>query len=122
MNLTQYLNMESGKDGCDSRNIREAIKFLSDFNPNLLSEVEIEMCLMHAAFILDSRNAFNDNYNVSNKNLYIDHVLLVKEADLSAWCQKLYDLSFWHYYNRVIVNIVFNWLRDSFSSFERIVP
>jgi hypothetical protein len=114
--------MESGKDGCDSRNIREAIKFLSDFNPNLLSEVEIEMCLMHAAFILDSRNAFNDNYNVSNKNLYIDHVLLVKEADLSAWCQKLYDLSFWHYYNRVIVNIVFNWLRDSFSSFERIVP
>ena len=122
MNLEQYLNLESTKDNCDSDNIRTAMEFLADFNPKFLSEVEIEMCIMHVAFLLDSRNNFSDNYNVSNKNLYIDHICLVKESDLSAWCQKLYDLNFWRYCNRVVVNIVFNWLRDSFASLRRIVP
>jgi hypothetical protein len=123
LDLVTYLNLESARDGTyDNRKIRDGITFLSDFNPNYLSEVEIEMCLMHVAFIIDSKNCFKDNYNVVNKKAYIDHIAMVKDCDCSAWCKKLYDLSLWQHGNRVVVNLTYNWLSSSFKSFERIIP
>lgn len=122
LNLVQYVNLESAKDGYDGKGIGDAVDFLKDFNPSSVSDVEIEMCIMHAAFLVDPRNTFRNNYNVSNKKIYIDHINVVKESDISAWCQKLHDLYLWQYGNRIIVNIVFNWLKNSFNIFERIVP
>ena len=122
MKISEYLNLESARDGTyDTRKIRNGIDFLSDFNPNLLSEVEIEMCIMHVASIIDNRNVFKDNYNVSNKKLFIDHISLVKGSDTASWCRKLYDTAFWQYGDRVIVNLVYNWLNNSFNSPERVI-
>ena len=85
MQISEYLNLESARDGTyDTRKIRNGIDFLSDFNPNLLSEVEIEMCIMHVASIIDNRNVFKDNYNVSNKKLFIDHISLIKGCDTAS--------------------------------------
>jgi len=123
MKVSEYLNLESARDGTyDTRKIRNGIDFLSDFNPNLLSEVEIEMCIMHVALIIDDRNTFKNNYNiVGNKELFIDHVSLIKGSDITSWCRKLYDSAFWMHGDRIIVNLVFNWLNNSFNSPERII-
>ena len=122
MQISEYLNLESARDGTyDTRKIRNGIDFLSDFNPNLLSEVEIEMCIMHVASIIDNRNVFKDNYNVSNKKLFIDHISLIKGCDTASWCRKLYDGCFWQYGDRVIVNLIYNWLNNSFNLPERII-
>ena len=122
MTLVEYINLESARDGTyDSRKIRDAINFLSDFTPDLLSKMEIEMCIMHAAFIIDKRNEFKNNYNVKDKGIFIDHVDLIRDTDFVSWCKYLYENQVFMYSDRVIINLVFNWLNGSLSNPERIV-
>jgi hypothetical protein len=121
MNLKNYEANENGRDFADL-DIVGAINFLKDFDPASMDSIEIEMCLMHAAYILNSSNQFVDNYNVRLKEVFIDHVSLMTESDISAWSRKLNDYNLWQNGSTAIANIAYNWIRGSLNDPEVLIP
>ena len=115
MNIEDYLAAE--KDGV-RYNVIDAIDFLKMFDPTSISEMEIEMCIMHAAEIVSPSNVFTDNSNVRQeaRGAFIDHVSIVLDSDCASWSKKLADQNFWSDGNCVIANVVLNWINGSFDN------
>jgi hypothetical protein len=107
MNLKDY---ESKQSNYNYFNIIEPIEFLSNFSIASMDTIEVEMCLMHAANILHPSNEFFNNYNVKNKDIFIDHVALIADSDASAWSRKLNDYNLWNAGNPQIANLSYNWI------------
>lgn len=120
--LESYSQLECAKENNYGLNILDAMEFLKDYKALDMSDMELEMCIMHSAFIVSDNNSFDNNYNVRNRDVFIDHVALIRDTDISAWCRKLYEYNLWNKANRVIVNILHNWLNSSLDNPTRFIP
>jgi hypothetical protein len=81
--------------------------------------MELEMAVMHAAYLIDSRNEFENNSNLRSKEkygAYVDMIELMVSSDIDAWCKRLRNESYWKFSNREIVNVVWNWLSGTLES------
>jgi hypothetical protein len=123
MDNVTFVKEECARDGAPdaTQQLLEAINFLSSISFAQADEMEVEMYIMHAAYIVDSRNAFTDNYNVTNKNVFIDHVAMLKSSDVAAWSKRLADYSLWTVGNRRIANLVYNWISGTLDQPTRVV-
>lgn len=123
MDTVTYVKEECVRDGVEisgTQPLLRAVDMLKNISVASSDEMEIEMYIMHAAHMVDDRNEFVDNFNVTRKDIFMDHVVLVKEADPAAWTRKLFDFGCWPHANRRICNLVWNWLRGSLDDPERI--
>jgi hypothetical protein len=115
MDVQEYLKLE--QDGI-RYNIGDALDFLKMFDPTSISQMEIEMCIMHVAGIVSSSNIFVDNYNVRSdaRDAFIDHVSMILDSDCASWSRKLADKSFWNDGNIPIANLILNWINGSLDN------
>jgi hypothetical protein len=92
-------------------------------NPLEQSQLEHEMCIMHAASLIDGTNEFVDNYNVRPAlyTRYMDHVSFMLNSDTATWCRKLDSFSFWSTANRRIANLTWNWLNGTLDAPEALI-
>jgi len=112
MNIREYFVSEN----IDKMyNISEAHSFLKSIDHKNLSLLELEMYIMHTASIVSDLNTFSENYNIasSSRNDFIDLVSIVFDSDIFAWSKQLYEKQFWQNGNKVICNLILNWLNDS---------
>ena len=123
MSIENFAREECVRDNCPSGTdgVLDAINFLRDISFKNSDEVEIEMYIMHAASMIDQGNVFTNNYNVTNKNVFIDHVAMSKDADSAAWCKRMADYSLWPNGNRRIANVIYNWMNASLNNPVRVV-
>jgi hypothetical protein len=123
MDIVTFVKEECVRDSALDKTdqLLEAANFLSNISFAQADEMEIEMYIMHAAFIVDDKNSFSNNYNVTNKNVFIDHVALSKDSDAAAWCKRMADYSLWPTGNRRIANLVYNWMNNSINNPVRVV-
>jgi hypothetical protein len=90
-----------------------ATSFLRGFNPLEVSDIELEYIVMHTAFMVNDLNGFSNNYNVSNKEKFLDLMAETLTSDINTWSRRLYESGFWTFDNFAIVNLIWNWLNGS---------
>lgn len=92
-----------------------ALRFLSSTSPEDVYDLELEMMLMHAAFLVDENNAFSNNSNVieARQDFLANHVAMLPECDITAWSRMLLEKPCWPNSNRIVVNVIWNWLNGS---------
>jgi len=90
-----------------------ATDFLRSFSPTAVSDIELEYIVMHTAFMVNDLNCFANNYNVSNKEKFLDLMSEALTCDINTWSRRLYESGFWSFDNFAIVNLIWNWLNGS---------
>lgn len=101
----------------DAEKIRNAINFLSKFDPLSVSDIELEYIVMHTAFLVSDHNAFVNNYNIepARRERFLDHMTQILTSDINTWCKQLYEFGFWRHENFATVNLIWNWLNGTLS-------
>lgn len=108
--LPRHLKLNPRDDLLSS--IHSSMMFLAGFDPLELDGEELEVSIMHAAYLVDPNNHFNNNMNIdpARRDRFIEHVDLMKSSDIDVWVRKLYDSCFWKFSNSTIANVLYNWL------------
>lgn len=99
----------------DVDRIGEALHFLRQFNPLVMSPEELEMAVMHTAFLVNEHNQFENNWNIepSRRKTFMEHMSHIIDTDISAWCRRCFDYAFWRFDNYCIINVLWNWLHGT---------
>lgn len=121
MSVDSFIQAEAIRTGVSKDSIRESVHVLSQMNPMKVSDVELEMLIMHIAYLVDNKNAFDNNWNVieSRRPLFITHSSYAISSDPAAWCRKLNEYNFFTC-SSTVSNLMFNWLKGSLDSPESI--
>jgi hypothetical protein len=108
--LPRHLRTTPNEDRLDA--VRNSFLFLSNLSPLELEGEELEVAIMHTAYLVDDNNGFFNNINISpeRRNVFIEHVDLMRASDIQVWCRKLYDYNFWKFSNSIIANVIYNWI------------
>ncbi|NBR22251.1 MAG: hypothetical protein EBU08_00370 [Micrococcales bacterium] len=119
MEVESYIRTECVRAGVSRDAMRESLDVLNQMNPLLVSDVELEMLVMHIALVVDQSNSFKDNWNItpSRRPLYIKHMSYAVTSDPAAWCRKFNEYNFFSS-STVVSNLIFNWLRGQLESPE----
>jgi len=119
--LPKHMRVTSNEDRLDA--IRNSFLFLSNLSPVDLDGEELEVAIMHTAYLIDGNNAFSNNININptRRNVFIEHVDLMKMSDIEVWSRNLYDYSFWKFSNSIIANVVYNWISGTLDSPRNLV-
>lgn len=120
MHVSTFAREECDREGGSVSDMMAAITFLSSV-PSDVSEMELEMFIMHAAYVVDNRNEFVDNFNVKQRGDFIDLVDTLKSTDVAAWTKQLGHRGFWDNGNLRVANLVYNWINGTLDNPERIV-
>lgn len=111
--LPKNLQLKPKNETLDA--IHNSMLFLGGMDPLELDGEELEVTIMHTAFLIDQSNEFQNNMNIdpARRGKFIEHCYLMKNSDIDVWIRKLYDSNFWKSSNSTIANVLYNWLKGT---------